>query len=508
MSPPLFYFAGSAGPHRVGLKVVEQYDYSRSYRGSVDQHGRAFKGERSRPIQTLIWYPAERGDAPPMTVGGYLDLWATQVSFGAPVITTRAAQWRSGLAPTLSMPLWAIRDAPPAPGRFPVVIYSPGLSSPAWDNADLCEYLASHGYVVLASSSLGVSSRSPTHDLAGIEPQARDISFLVGYAHSLSNADTTHIAAAGFSWGGICNIFAAARDARIGALVCLDGSVRFSPGLVRQTRDVIPEQMTIPLLSISQGQWSPEEKALIHDAFPTHAGPDVLNAWTHGDLTSVYLLGFGHGDHSSMAQRNEDEMQMAQEIYGTRKVDYGREDGIAGFAWLARYTLEYLNAYLKEDASGMAFLRNTPVENGAPVRFMTTSFRPATGETISFESFRAALHREGYAQAAEVYSRFRRARPAFEFDEQTLGNWAEELSDADGLTQAMAVLELCAQLNPESGAACLQLGDCYRRACRESAAVEQYQLAMQKKPSWIALRAAARLKAPVPPASLDNEVPH
>jgi tetratricopeptide (TPR) repeat protein len=76
------------------------------------------------------------------------------------------------------------------------------------------------------------------------------------------------------------------------------------------------------------------------------------------------------------------------------------------------------------------------------------------------------------------------------------------------LSQAIAVLEFSAKLNPDSGAVCLQLGDCYRRAGRESAAVEQYQLAMQKKPSWIALRAAARLKAPVPPASLDNEVPH
>jgi dienelactone hydrolase len=508
MSPPLFHFAGSAGPHRVGLKVVEQYDYSRSYRGSVDQFGKPSEGERARPIQTLIWYPAEHGDAPPMTVRGYLDLWATQVSFGAPVITTRAAQWRSAMAPTLSTSLWATRDAPPTPGRFPVVIYSPGLSSPAWDNADLCEYLASHGYVVLASSSLGVSSRSPTHDFAGIEPQARDISFLLGYAHSLANADTTHIAAAGFSWGGICNIFAAARDSRIEALVCLDGSVRFSPGLVRQAHDVVPEQMTIPLLSISQGQWSPEEKALIHDAFPTHAGSDVLNAWTHGDLATVYLLGFGHGDHSSMAQRNEDESGIGQAIYGARKVDYGREDDITGYAWLARYTLEFLNAYLKRDASGMAFLRNTPVENGAPARFMTSSFRLGKGEGISFESFRAALHREGYAQAVEVYARFRRARPGFELDEPVLGNWAEELSDGGGLSQAIAVLEFSAKLNPDSGAVCLQLGDCYRRAGRESAAVEQYQLAMQKKPSWIALRAAARLKAPVPPASLDNEVPH
>ena len=508
MSPPVFYFAGSAGSHRVGLKVVEQYDYSRCYRGSVDQFGRAFEGERSRPIQTLVWYPAEHRDAPPMTVGDYLDLWATHDSFGAPLITTRAAQWRSAMAPTLSTSLWAVRDAPPTPGRFPVVIYSPGLSSPAWDNADLCEYLASHGYVVLASSSLGVSSRAPTHDFAGIEPQARDISFLVGYAQSLPNADPSRITAAGFSWGGICNLFAAARDSRIGALVCLDGSVRFSPGLVRQARDVVPEQMTIPLLSISQGQWSPEEKALIHDAFPAHAGADVLNAWTHGDLMTVYLLGFGHGDHCSMGQRNEDELRLGQQIYRARKIDYGREDGITGYAWLARYTLEFLNAYLKHDETGMKFLENTPVENGVPPRFMTTSFRAATGEGISFESFRAALHREGYDQVAQVYARFRSVRADFELEEQTLSNWAEELADGGGLAQAISVLEFSADLYPDSGAVCVQLGDYYRQAGRESAAANQYRRAMERKPSWIALRAAARLEVPAPSGgSSDGEVP-
>ena len=507
MSLPLFHFAGSSGPHRVGLHVVEQHDFSRSYGGSVDQFGRALAAARPRPIQTLIWYPAEASHAPSMTVDDYWNLWAGQIDFEAPIVTARAAQWRSAMVPSLAMPLWAVRDAPAERGRFPVVVYSPGLASPAWDNADLCEYLASHGYLVLATSSLGQSSRSPTHDIAGIEPQARDISFLAGFAHALPNADITRIAAAGFSWGGICNIVAAARDARIGALVCLDGSVRFSPGLLRQLVDVIPEQMSIPLLSISQGQWTPEEKALIHDAFPSHAGADVLNAWTHGDLMTVYLLGFGHGDHSSMAQRNEDELRLGREIYRARKVDYGREEGITGYAWLARYTLEFLNAYLKQDARGVAFLNNTPVANGAPPRLMSASFRPAAGAAISFDSFRTALYREGYERAAQVYARFRAARADFDLGEQVLSTWAEELGDVGGLLEAIAVLELSAQLNPESGAVYLQLGDCYRRTGRESAAVEQYRRAMQKKPSWIALRAAAKLHAPDEPGSVVNETP-
>jgi hypothetical protein len=54
----------------------------------------------------------------------------------------------------LCVPLWAVRDSQLAKGRYPVLIYAPSDSSVSWENADLCEYLASHGYVVLASPSL------------------------------------------------------------------------------------------------------------------------------------------------------------------------------------------------------------------------------------------------------------------------------------------------------------------------------------------------------------------
>jgi hypothetical protein len=63
------------------------------------------------------------------------------------------------------IPLWAVRDAKPAKGDYPVLIYAPSDSSVSWENADLCEYLASHGYVILATPSMGVSTRDMTDDL-------------------------------------------------------------------------------------------------------------------------------------------------------------------------------------------------------------------------------------------------------------------------------------------------------------------------------------------------------
>jgi len=43
-------------------------------------------------------------------------------------------------------------------------------------------------------------------------------------------------------------LFAASRDNRIKALVSLDGSERYFPGLVGESKTIHPDQMTIPLI--------------------------------------------------------------------------------------------------------------------------------------------------------------------------------------------------------------------------------------------------------------------
>ena len=63
----------------------------------------------------------------------------------------------------------------------------------------MCEYLASHGYVVIASRSLGARSVVMTDDVEGVEAQAADIAFLANYAQTLPQADISKVAAAGFS---------------------------------------------------------------------------------------------------------------------------------------------------------------------------------------------------------------------------------------------------------------------------------------------------------------------
>ena len=44
-----FHFTEKPGPYAVGLKVVEQYDFSRTFRSLTDELGKPYLGERARP---------------------------------------------------------------------------------------------------------------------------------------------------------------------------------------------------------------------------------------------------------------------------------------------------------------------------------------------------------------------------------------------------------------------------------------------------------------------------
>jgi len=324
-------------------------------------------------MQTLIWYPSLRSPAKPMTIGDYVRLAYTEIHFNAP--DEKQNRWRSLLKTSLDMPLWAVQDAPVSKERYPILIYAASDSSVSWENADLCEYLASHGYVVLASASMGVSTRDMTDDLDGINAQARDISFLITYANTLPDADVSEVAVVSWSWGGNSSLFAAARDPRIDALVSMDGSMRYYPGLVKMAGDVHPERMTIPLLFFTQGDPNVlEDIERHHDGPPEYiVGPNVLNAWIHGDLLTVNMLGMAHPEFSSMFQRRESEQRFAE----NQVADYGREDANTNYAWVVLYTLKFLDAYVKHDASAKSFLQKTPAENGVAKHFMGIKFRPA-----------------------------------------------------------------------------------------------------------------------------------
>ncbi|WP_334270403.1 dienelactone hydrolase family protein [Edaphobacter sp. HDX4] len=300
---------------------------------------------------------------------------ATQVSFGAPQKTRDQDLLKTWLQSSAGQSLFAVRDAPMQEERYPVVVYAPSFSSMAWENADLCGYLASYGYVVLASPGMGEKSVESTHDLAGVDAQARDVSFLITYAGTLPDTDMTRVAAIGFSWGGLSNLFAASRDKRIKALVSLDGSERYFPGLVKASGTVHPDQMSIPLLYFEEGNQSLEDQDRLNSRF--HAdGPSVLNQWVRGDLITIRMLGLFHPEFCSIAYRNAELWD--HELPNQQIADYDRADGLVGYSLVMRYTKAFLDSYLKSDTAAATFLKAQPGMNAVPRHTMSIKIKRST----------------------------------------------------------------------------------------------------------------------------------
>ncbi|AKJ02368.1 dienelactone hydrolase family protein [Archangium gephyra] len=483
-----FTFSNARGDHGVGLRVVHQYDYTRAYKGELDAAtGLPTRGERARPIQTVVWYPASKGGTP-VVVNDYLRLSATEEVFdrGDAEITAATAKVRVGvlgadaLLQETTRPMWAVRDAKPEAGRFPVVIYAPSFNASPTENADLCEFLASQGYVVIASPDMGAHSRAMTEDLEGIETQAADISFLIGYAHTLPQADTRRIAVMGFSWGGMSNVFAAARDSRIKALVSLDGSVRYYPELVEAARYVTPSRVAVPMLYMAAQP--PTLEQLI--ARGKASSVSVLNNLKYSDAYIVTMHPMVHPHFSSAFLRFTPAAAFT---------DYSQEEVSLAYSWMARYVLQFLNAYLKNDAAGLAFLGNTGVKNGAPPHMISVDARRSTGAPPTQETLAAELARRGFEHAHDAYQALRKRDPQFELSESRINSWGYDLlRKHKNPKAAIEIFKLNTLLHPESSNTFDSLAEAYEVNKDTELAIKAYQHVLTLEPTHA--NAAQRVK--------------
>jgi dienelactone hydrolase len=490
-----FTFSNAPGPYPVGVQVKAQYDYSRVYLPAFDLvTGQPETRERARPIQAITWYPA-RAKGKPLTWRDYV---ATVPTEDAPYLSAAEVQRAveadvagsmAGLAPAiahqvLAQPMWASKDAAAASGKFPVVIYAPGHSGPATENVDLCEYLASHGYIVIASRSMGPRSKAMTDDLEGLETQAADIAFLIGQAHGMPQADTSRIAVVGFSWGGMSNVLAAARDDRIRALVSLDGSVRsyaqFVDGGKDAARYVSPARLAVPMLFVGRGRESVE--ALVKDK--AKMDYSLLNQMTYADMTIVTMRPLVHLDFMSSALR----------VFNDKHFDeYSRDEVSMAHSWTARYVERFLDAYLKNDARAMAFLDNRPSANKAPPHMFSVERRKGGGIPPTREAFIRTLQKDGYEHAQEVYDKMHAASPAFSLHPVWLNVYGYDLLRAGRTKDAVQIFRLGTRLAPDWDNIADSLAEAYEAVGDRQLAIDQYRRVLELNPAHG--HASARLKA-------------
>jgi hypothetical protein len=249
---PLLWGSLKPGPHAVGYLSLYRLDHTRQYDREFATDPMKPPVPKPRPILICVWYPANKTDAKPMEYRQYLDVSSNDPLIApfvkrlsrhvvAVVSDTTVGKEPANRAPAetaaferlLATKTFAVKDAPPAAGRFPVVLNHAGLSGVADDNSVLFELLASHGYVVMSSAypnwyAEGVGITSDLHT------SFRDLEYLSRYARELKFADADRLGAMGHSWGAIAVLhWAALPDSPLGAFVTLDSG--FEYGAIEDT---------------------------------------------------------------------------------------------------------------------------------------------------------------------------------------------------------------------------------------------------------------------------------
>ncbi|MBK7403378.1 MAG: hypothetical protein IPJ41_01775 [Phycisphaerales bacterium] len=258
------------GPNVVGFRSYWEADLGRTYqRPGIDA------APMPRPILVNVWYPAAGEAGAAMEYGDYLrpdadgrfealerDLAGYERGIVVAEVFGESAESGAGGEPVglerlFHTPTGVVRDAPRAPGRFPLVLYHAGYGSSYEDNSVLCEYLASLGYVVVGSTFLRADGSSFNIDAQ--EGSARDLELLVRVACEEWGAEWEHIGMVGHSGGAHTAVrFVSRPDSPARAIVSLDTTQDYHSFEDKRWYDMVPVALAhiadidVPLLFVAR----------------------------------------------------------------------------------------------------------------------------------------------------------------------------------------------------------------------------------------------------------------
>ncbi|WP_243081615.1 hypothetical protein [Streptomyces sp. 891-h] len=265
---PVPTFPAPSGSFAVGTSVVQWTDTDRPENATPD--------DDRRTVVVQLWYPARKSpaDAQRAAYLGRSDREADIVSDALADYVGVPAFLLDGLPRARTH---AVVDAPVADGsgRFPVVLFSPGLGGVRTQNSAWAQELASHGYVVAALdhpydsaavvladgrtirtkvTATGDADRDEKRAAEWTAIRAADLSFVLTQLNRVARGelagpvggrmDTGRVAVAGHSLGGGSALQAARQDTRFDAVIDLDGfphgpaPTRFPQPVLALTQDV------------------------------------------------------------------------------------------------------------------------------------------------------------------------------------------------------------------------------------------------------------------------------
>jgi len=467
------------GPYAAGFQRQYKLDHSREYDPDFLADTSRLPVHRPRPIMIGIWYPARQTNAERMTYGQYLDISPGSVSLRpfasrlASAMRDAVEQETTGHAAEAMTPAevkafdrllatrtFAVKDAPAASGKFPVLLYHPGSSGTYEDNSALFEYLASRGYIV-------VSSVFPDPDgtsilVAGdISASFADLDFLAGFARAMPNADVDRLAVMGHSYGAwVSFAWTAKLDSPVRALITFDSGFEYDslsagPELLQQHMARNRNSIRAATLRVASTERQPHFEYL-----------DPYLKFVPRYEASVTSL--KHNDYLTHGAIGPDLMP--------EKWPDAQKDRRASYDRLAELVSSFLDATLKQRPEARAFLSQSVARSASESR-LRLQFKPAVPVPPTQRQVAQYLRLHGPEKAMTML----RAFPEAAESKMTFGI-VSLLEDGDTQT-ALPSLRLAEKAYPTNAGIQALLGTALSRTGDKVGAAKAYRQALVLLPN-------------------------
>jgi dienelactone hydrolase len=491
------------GPYAVGYRLKQTYDHSRTFKRKTDFFGRRAEGEISRPLQISIWYPARpvRG-AVPTKVEEYFQTWVTETDFRPSppeqikksmaerkklmmmewrIPPARQAEVEAKLNAIFAGPAFAVKDAPPEPGTFPLIIHMPGYNGSPTDYP-LFEYLASRGYVVAAVPNMGAEKREIDDEGLSLEVQARDMDFVLASLREYPFVDPEIVGASGMSWGGMSNILFAERNSRVAAVVTLDGAI------------TMPEELSLieSLPGYAHKKFHAAYLQLMTAPEEAKFRPKDTRFFDNLKYADAFMLQFTGVDHDEYAVGG-------LRLRNASETDPARVAALEAFGrTIIRYTAEFFDAYLKGKSEARAFLNNPPETNGVPPGLvLRTASKAAHPAPPGRDDFTRLVREQGIAAAARAFQDAEAVDPELTslMASSLLGPLFMEAFEAGKNEEALEICRFWARRIPREPGPYFSMARIYRKTGQTDEAVRYYEKIIELFPTGQAAESARKALA-------------
>jgi len=500
------------GKYGVGFRSEHTFDYSRSFVMTDSAISAGPDRFGHRPIQLCIWYPALKiAELKPMQYEDYFFLSASETgpvalsaSLKAEILGNYLQQEPVNafkLRMELGREMKAIKNAKPdLSQKFPMIIYGPSWSSTAFENALLCEYLASHGYVVVSSPSMGPDSREMPVSLKGIETQARDMEFSLHALRGFPNADQNKIALMGYSLGGLSNVIVWARNRMVDAWIGIDPSINEAYDLYKESSYEDYGGFSVPALFINSFGYMHSlpffDDLVYSDAYvvnlPKLGHTDMASQFiklyadgtdTHSkvqekcyNLMAKFILGFLDG----IFKERLDFEKMSQGVFDQKEIDTNlvQIHVKKGILLPGQLLEKYKNQNGKGIEKYMSALsasndpREYPEEDLQQIIYscIINNFKEATSELMNWyhKHYPKAFHDQvlkfvTHDDMVRMFAKIYEDNQSCNFEYQELNHTAQLLSMGESKQEAMEYFILNTKLYPDNYQAFFNLGIGYFR---------------------------------------------